>query len=201
MQPSSQRNGVPDLGPPRFARDMGAALCWRASAIIELVSRRMKRDGFCRTWEKVLPCGSLCESICWCRYHLENLAGPQWVAPGEAHGGWIAAPWVPEAFWWVFAIFSLIGFTLKCDSGRRPGQMLPSGRLTELTPRRCRMCLRGRDGSELACAIGKNGIHAVMRTARELTARVASDRVGRDTCSETLDTCSDARSVMQFPAA
>jgi len=70
-----------------------------------------------------------------------------------------------------------------------------------LTPRRCRMRLRGRDGSELACAIGKNGIHAVMRTARVLTACVASDRVGRDTCSETLDTCSDARSVMQFPAA
>ena len=92
------------------------------------------------------------------------------------------------------AIFSLIGFTLKCDSGRRPGQMLPSGRLTELTPRRCRMCLRGRDGSELACgfsarvvAIGKNGTYAVMRTA---AAR-----------SETWDTCSEAGSVMQFPAA
>ena len=52
-----------DLGPPKFARGMRAALCRRASAIIELVSRRMKRDGFRRTWEKVLPCGSLCESI------------------------------------------------------------------------------------------------------------------------------------------
>ena len=62
----------------------------------------------------------------------------------------------------------------------------------------------GRDCSELACgfsarvvAIGTNGTHAVMRSARVLTARVASDRVGRDTCSETWDTCS----VMQFPAA
>jgi len=70
------------------------------------------------------------------------------------------------------------------------------------------MCLRGRDRSELACgfsarvvAIGKNGTHAVMRTARVLTARVASDRVGRDTCSETRDTCSEVGSVMQFPAA
>ena len=52
-----------------------------------------------------------------------------------------------------------------------------------LTPRRCRMRLRGRDGSELTygfsarvVAIGKNGIHAVMRSARVLT---ASDRVGR----------------------
>ena len=66
----------------------------------------------------------------------------------------------------------------------------------------------GRDRSELACgfsarvvAIGKNGTHAVMGTARVLTARVASDRVGRDACSQTWDTCSEAGSVMQFPPA
>ena len=49
------------------------------------------------------------------------------------------------------AISSLIGFTLKCDSGRLPGRMLPGGTLTQLMPRRCRMCLRGRDGNDLAC--------------------------------------------------
>ena len=50
-------------------------------------------------------------------------------------------------------------------------------------------------------AIGKNGTHAVMRNAQVLTVRVASDGVGRHTCSETWDTCREAGSVMQFQAA
>ena len=57
------------------------------------------------------------------------------------------------------------------------------------------------DGVMNVVAIGKNVTHAVMHTARVLTARVASDRVGRDTCSETRDTCTEVGSVMQFPAA
>ena len=99
------------------------------------------------------------------------------------------------------AISSLIGFTLKCDSGRLPGRMLPDGTPTELMPRRCRVCLLGRDGSEVACgfsahvvAIGKNGTHAVMRATPVPPARVAFDRVGRDACSETWHTCSEAGS-------
>ena len=69
------------------------------------------------------------------------------------------------------AISNLIGFILKCDSGKLPGRMLLGGAPTQLMPRRCRMCLRGRDGSDLArgfsarvVAIGKNGTHAVMHT-------------------------------------
>ena len=57
------------------------------------------------------------------------------------------------------------------------------------------------DGVMNVVAIGKNVTHAVMHTARVLTARVASDRVGRDACSQTWDTCSEAGSVMQFPPA
>ena len=49
------------------------------------------------------------------------------------------------------AISSLIGFTVKCDSGRLRGRMLPGGTLIQLMLRRCRMCLHGRDGSDFAC--------------------------------------------------
>jgi hypothetical protein len=87
------------------------------------------------------------------------------------------------------AISILIGFILKCDSGKLPGRMLLGGAPTQLMPRRCRMCLRGRDGSDLACGfsargvtVGKSGTHAEMRTAALLTARSASDRSGHDTC-------------------
>ena len=157
----------------------------------------MKRDGFRRTWEKVLPCGSLCESI----------------SPIlRDHSEW---PQVKRTEDELLRHECLKLFDEGCHfqpdwihTEMRQRQAARADAAQWLTPRRCRMRLRGRDGSELTCgfsarvvAIGKNGIHAVMRTARVLTACVASDRVGRDTCSETWDTCSDARSVMQFPEA
>ena len=87
------------------------------------------------------------------------------------------------------AISNLIGFILKCDSGKLPRRMLLGGAPTQLMPRRCRMCLRGRDGSDLAhgfsariVTVGKNGTHAAMRTAALLIAHSASDRSGHDTC-------------------
>jgi hypothetical protein len=87
------------------------------------------------------------------------------------------------------AISILIGFILKCDSGKLPGRMLLGGAPTHLMPRSCRMCLRGRDGSDLSCGfsarvvtVGENGTHAAMRTAGLLTARSASDRSGHNTC-------------------
>ena len=61
------------------------------------------------------------------------------------------------------AIFCLIGFKLKCDSGRQPGLMLHSGKLAGLTPHRCRMCQRARDGSDLACVFSDR-VGAIRKT-------------------------------------
>ena len=41
------------------ARDTRAPLCRHRNALIEPVGRQRKREAFCRTWQKVLPRGSL----------------------------------------------------------------------------------------------------------------------------------------------
>ena len=65
---------------------------------------------------------------CRCRYHLENLARPQWVAAGGADARWIAAPWVFEAFWWVLPFPASLDSQWNATAAGCPGGCCPVAR-------------------------------------------------------------------------
>ena len=65
---------------------------------------------------------------CRCRYHLENLARPRWVAAGEADARWIAAPWVLDAFWWVLPFPAWLDSHWNATAAGSPGGCCPAAR-------------------------------------------------------------------------